>query len=832
MEEEKLKFPQAPEKNSSFRKEKTIQIKTNYLKMHFNPNKKHAMQFSIKIEPTIAEDNTILLRSIIKKASNELKENFSKYFHSGFSLFVNDSKNSKLTLEVEFNEIKYNVIIEKTKNLIELNNIRSEGESNQVTKMFMETLIKQIIMSNDGMIKFKKGDFYNYSNKVYLNNNNSKEQIIFGFSTGTVITSQGLYLRISNKNKYISGQSAIEKIKDLAKKTERANYKNIIKEYFQNKTVLTMYGNYRTIIIDDITFDSNPNNTTINIKDEEKNIKTITLVNYYKMQYGIDIKDKSQCLFIVHKKNSEEVNFIIPELVYLTGMDDDIIEKGGRHLKQNMIKLTKKNPNENFEKYSELLKLLTNDNPRKKKKNQKNIPLTPKQIKDSWGLEFDNFETIEGRILDPPTLNYNKYNEQLKKEKTNFTHKPFIRATTFKKDEWIIITTKDDKNYINKIINSLIKASKNIQVLIEEPKIESFNIRNGKQLIEEMKNLNLKKYKLLFFILGKYTKNYYTNIKQYCIQKLGIPSQVFSTENIDKKNLSVYSNVIAQMVVKTGGELYEINNIVPNDKVTMAIGINCKKIKDNEFLYCLTSTYNKQLSKFLTVQIKSSDKRYALSVLLRKALENFRTKGAPRYPDFIFIYREGGNEGDKIKILNTEIPIIKEILNVKNNNNNNNNNNDNNNIENNNNNEIDINDLCFDKNYSPKFFYMCVNKKTISKFFEMYDNKNLNNPTSGMTIDSGVTSSDRYEFFIQPQKVNQGTASPVEFTCLFDNTNLPIETVEKLTYNFTYYYWNWSGPVRLPSILKFTETYLNFYNKYLPSDPIINDNLINKPYYI
>ena len=140
--------------------------------------------------------------------------------------------------------------------------------------------------------------------------------------------------------------------------------------------------------------------------------------------------------------------------------------------------------------------------------------------------------------------------------------------------------------------------------------------------------------------------------------------------------------------------------------------------------------------------------------------------------------------------------------------------------------------ICFDKNYSPKFFYMCVNKKTISKFFEMYDNKNLNNPTSGMTIDSGVTSSDRYEFFIQPQKVNQGTASPVEFTCLFDNTNLPIEIVEKLTYNFTYYYWNWSGPVRLPSILKFTETYFNFYNKYLPSYSVINNNLINKFYYI
>ena len=389
MEEEKIiNFPEAPIINSSLRKEKKIQIKTNYLKMHFNPNKKHAMQFSIKIEPTIAEDNYILIRNLIKKASNELKENYSKYIHSGFSLFVNDSKNSKLILEIEYNETKYIITIEKTKNIIELNNIRNEGKNNLTTKMFMETLIKQIIMSNDKMIKFKKGDFYNYSNKMYLNNNNSKEQIIFGFSTGTIITSQGLYLRISNKNKYISGQSALEKIKELINKNPKVNYRNIIKNYFKNKTVLTMYGNYRTIIIDDVSFDSNPNNTTINIKDEEKNIKTITLVNYYKMQYGIDIKDKNQYLFIVHKKNSEEVNFIIPELVYLTGMDDDIIEKGGKFLKQNMIKLTKKNPNENFDKYKEILKLLSNDIPKKKKKKSKKYSINSKTNERILGIRI------------------------------------------------------------------------------------------------------------------------------------------------------------------------------------------------------------------------------------------------------------------------------------------------------------------------------------------------------------------------------------------------------------------------------------------------------------
>ena len=808
MNEEVIKFPVAPRLNQDLRKEKLVKVRTNYLKLHFNPNKKHAMQFSIKSEPEIAEDNFSLLRKIIKLCSIDLKENFSKYFQSGFSLFTNDAKKDKIILEIQVEENKFKITIEKTKNLIELDKIRNEGQNNLVTKMFMETLIKQIILANEGIIKFQKGDFYNIHNQKYLSDN-SKEKILFGFATGTIITSQGLYLRISNKNKYISGQNAYDKIKEISNKYSHQNYQNLIKDYFIGKTVLTMYGNYRAILIDDVTFDKRPIDTTINLRDKDKNTKTITLVNYYQMQYGINIKDKNQCLFIVKRKYSEEVNYIIPELVYLTGMDDDIIEKGGRYLKQNMIKLTKKNPKENFDKYTEILKLLTNDKGKKPKKNEKNIPQTPKEITDSWGLEFDNFEKIEGRILEPPTLHFFNLNEQLKKEKTNFSHKAFIRAQTFKKDEWIILTTREEHNSARRVINSLKTASKNIQVIIEEPKIEIFNVRNGTQFVQEMEKLHLKnKYKLLFFILGKHSKHYYKNIKQYCIQTLGVPSQVLSTENFEKKNLSVYSNVLAQMVVKTGGELFEIKDLISNDKIGMAIGINCKKINKNEFIYCLTSTYNKSLSKILTNQKKSDDKRDALTYLFRKALDNFIKQKAPRYPDYIFIYREGGNEGEKVTILNTEVPIIKDIL------------------------SGNEDDGCFQKNYSPKFFFICVNKKTISKFFEIYNDNNLINPTSGLVVDSGITSLDRYEFFIQPQKVNQGTASPVEFTCLFDNTGFTIEEVEKLTYKFTYYYWNWSGPVRLPSLLKFTETYFNFYNKYLNSDPMVNDNLSSKPYYI
>lgn len=115
-ENENIKFQIAPSKNNSLRNEEIMQLKTNYLKMYFNPNKNHAMQFSIKIEPELQNDN-YLIRKIIRLGVSNLKNNFTKYFQSGLTLFANESKQDKLILEIEHEEMKYKIFIEKTKNI-------------------------------------------------------------------------------------------------------------------------------------------------------------------------------------------------------------------------------------------------------------------------------------------------------------------------------------------------------------------------------------------------------------------------------------------------------------------------------------------------------------------------------------------------------------------------------------------------------------------------------------------------------------------------------------------------------------------------------------------
>ena len=78
------------------------------------------------------------------------------------------------------------------------------------------------------------------------------------------------------------------------------------------------------------------------------------------------------------------------------------------------------------------------------------------------------------------------------------------------------------------------------------------------------------------------------------------------------------------------------------------------------------------------------------------------------------------------------------------------------------------------------------------------------NPDSGLLITDKVVDSANFEFYIQPQKVTQGTATPTAFHVAYGTMNCP-ELIPKLTFDLCFLYSNWRGPVRLPAPLKYAE---------------------------
>ena len=120
-------------------------------------------------------------------------------------------------------------------------------------------------MANNHIVRFDDRSFYDYYNSSSFGKNGAK--IWSGFSTAVAITENGLFLRVNDKNKLITGKTAYDKMKELGVRfggVRSEDCQREINEYFKGKTVIAIYGNYRAYRIGEISFDRNINNINFN----------------------------------------------------------------------------------------------------------------------------------------------------------------------------------------------------------------------------------------------------------------------------------------------------------------------------------------------------------------------------------------------------------------------------------------------------------------------------------------------------------------------------------------------------------------------------------------
>jgi aubergine-like protein len=256
------------------------------------------------------------------------------------------------------------------------------------------------------------------------------------------------------------------------------------------------------------------------------------------------------------------------------------------------------------------------------------------------------------------------------------------------------------------------------------------------------------------------------------------------------------------MVVKTNGELFRIKFTEKLVKMpSMIIGIDSTRTKEG-MKYVLSASFNKSFNKFYT-DIKIDDNNHtAIKELIKSALDYFKNSNNNHKPTSVIIYRQGGNEKQTEKLIRLELPYISELF-----------------------------DGGYEADYKPKLTIFSVNKKTDLKFFEKFNNNGYRNIATGTVIDKSVISPELFEFYLQCPEVDKGTGSPVHFLCLFNNNDdLTVNDFEEITYNQSYYYWNWCGPIRIPAALKYAEVANTFSSKNLKGDVI--KRLKSSPYFI
>ncbi len=831
---QKINYPKVPPKNISLRlNDSVVSLTSNLMKLTVSEPMKKIYVYSIEIQPELAKDNNMLQSKIYKSLQPELSKYFRKYFFAGYNLFASpkDCEKEKIIKET-VDGVEYIITFKEVSSLNFEEIFDNEG-INQKKKNFVEKLIKDILLSSKDTIKFGSDRMIIQINKDNVIKGNDNSSIYKGFYTSAQITENGLYLLVLNMNKYISGKTMYDKFKQIRSENSRESenqIREIIEDYIEeHKTVLTIYGSFRAYRIEKIDFEKTPINTSFNIKTPE-GTRTLTIYNYYEKQYNVKIQDKNQPLLIAERQvngkklltdgsnsNNDNVIYLVPELVLITGIEND---KSGRSRRQDIISKTKTNPSQRMVEINKIHDLMNSDIPKK----YKNYTKSSKELAEDWGINLGETLTLEGRILNQPTLIFAKHKEVNPRNglfRTDVTYD----GVEITRDNLMYIYSKRDRADFRALINSLFnKASmKGIDIKTKPNDLYSYGLNktySWEDIKSELKNIHFShKLRMVIVFYDSNIQRYYDKFKEYLTNVIKVDSQFIDTRKlIDPKRAgSIMFNIVEQINIKMGGINYYIdmtnNKILDKNKVYLIMGLESKKAGKDSIDYVLTYTYNSKLSRThsipRTCRDNKEDKEKTLSELMDEAIKGLKEIGkAPHPPNFIIIYRQGGNHIQNLKLSRDEVPVFISYINKR-------------------------------KEKSEKFkdtklTYICCNLKGDLKFFEEnknqrynnYSNKNefnkYQNPSSGLCVDSKVIQKDKYEFFIQPQFVNQGTATPCHYEVLFQDydennpeNNLSLENLQNLSFQLSFYYWTWSGAVRVPGVLKLSTTAIDYYSRCL-----------------
>ena len=699
-----------------------------------------------------------------KKDRKRLKDFYGECFISGDSLYgMNEVKEAKtFNCKLYLNGLtEYTIKIQPKANERTIN--QQDIEKDPLTKQFIEILIQDILRANPNL-DFYRGLFVLKNQKKVLQSKNGSVNFYPGYTTSFMETESGNYLNVTLKNKILSTDTVLdymEYFKYQDKKNQQKIKNDLVGRSFKVKYAKKNY------IIDDISFDRDPKNEIFMF-----NGKSTKLEDYYNEKYKIKIHNNNQPLLIVKRKNSEGKDitlYFVPELCYLAGLDDEFIKD--RDFMKQLADYTKLNPKDRINKTNEFLNLL---------KETKKIEgkLSSKEKSELYGIEITALDQLHKAYNMKDTI-------LLANNKKEISSKDKVFDVISKKDmtKWICLYRKSNFNDADNLYKNLNKASHGYKLVISEPEwVEMDDYDNADTWVntasDYMKN---KEYSFALFLLDK-NDRIYKNIKIYSLCRDGYVSQVVKASSLRKNPLSVCSKILLQINAKLSGVSYiaKFDKSIKDLKL-MIIGVDSSHIKGQRTGVAMVATINTSFTNFYNKEeiIKEEKKErflFAISSFIEEALGKYSGLNK-QLPGGIIIYRQGVSFQQK-EFLDNEV--------------------------------INIQKVC-DKNKIP-YEYILVNTKTTYKFFEKNKNE-YKNPEGGLLVINGVTNRNLFEFYIQPQQVTGGSATPSCFTVAYGNMNYP-EIIPKLTFDLCHLYSNWQGTIRVPHVLKSAEKLSKMTAKY------------------
>lgn len=602
--------------------------------------------------------------------------------------------------------------------------------------------------------------------------------------------------------KIVRAETVLDTINNLYRlhsSLNKAEKRAIVEGELINHTVMADYGKNRYYVIESVLFEVNLETYKFNDGTRERN-----LLEYYRETYNIDIQSKRQPLVKAYnddksrKENNKIDIILVPELLLMSGLPDNFDERKRRDISDRTIV-------EPVEKLRDIEKIF------KQFDSLEQEVFSPDLIEQKLNIQIERKPSkINAKQLNLPTLQLGGREKIDENKATSFM---LFNKALYSPDVCLKVAVFYPNEFEFQPIKRLFDSTCQNLGLQQKMIIYQMAFNDQRQALKNIEGNIVKECEsgstnIFWFIIPSNFKSQYKALKRLTL-KTGVDknSQIAVTNTLQKKGVaSILTKILLQMAAKVGNKLWvpKIPSRVASSGL-MVVGIENYSDKSNKTLNVMSfcSNTNSEFSSFYSNYVytaKQDGSSTHMKQILFDCLNEYISK-SQHPPTDVLILKNGSAKYDLAFILQTEITEMKEILKAA------------------------------SKNYSPiRLIYTLVDTNSSQKFFSERGGNTVN-PSSGVLINTEAVGKG-FEFYLIAQHCNKGTVKPTFYKVVYSDSSIEEGLVEELLYTQCFNYMNWSGSIKIPSVLQYAKKLGMFVGQYLDQDSPSSEKMHRNLYFI
>ncbi|XP_033207936.1 protein argonaute-2-like [Belonocnema kinseyi] len=389
-----------------------------------------------------------------------------------------------------------------------------------------------------------------------------------------------------------------------------------------------------------------------------------------------------------------------------------------------------------------------------------------------FGLSIGGeFEKVNARVLNAPTLTYNEQDRDVRVMKGVWRASRFNVGKDLPDESWTILNldnrTREDalRNLEQLLRGGASSLGMNIGRAVTPYAQMQPPTRNLQEIIKFFNEAKARKLRLVFVVVPDRPPNVYSKVKQVAELNVGVLTQCLKSFTVQRKlNPATVGNILLKVNAKLDGVNHTLHKTSKPRclfEPCMIVGADVTHPAPDAMgipsIAAVAASHDPKAFKYhieIRLQPPRAEIIQHLEEIMIIQLKTFYQKTSHK-PRRIIFYRDGVSEGQFPQVMHHELTAIRNACRK------------------------------VEPGYEPPISFFVVQKRHHIRLFPAdarnSDDRN-GNVQAGTIVDTEITHPSHIDFYLVSHASIQGTARPTKYRCLWDDNKMSEDEIEQLTY--------------------------------------------------